>query len=142
VNLTGPFLCSRAAINLMIPQGGGSIINVGTLSAVRPREGEPVYATTKAALNMLTKVLAMETQQLGIAVNAMAVSYTVSDDDGGQRALSAEQKARAMRPEAWVPLALHLARQTPADGSGQVFDALDWNATHGHGGREVWSWGA
>lgn len=142
VNITGPFLCSRAAINLMIPQGKGSIINVSTLSAVQPRESEPVYAVTKAALNMLTKVLAMETQQHGIAVNAMAVSYTVSDDDQGQRSLNPEQAARAMRPEAWIPLALHLARQSPSDVTGEVFDALDWNASHGYGGREQWSWAA
>jgi NAD(P)-dependent dehydrogenase (short-subunit alcohol dehydrogenase family) len=142
VNLTGAFLCARAAVNLMGPQGGGSIISVSTLSAVTPRESEPVYAVTKAALNMLTRVLAMETAPHGIAVNAMAVSYTVSDDDPRQRTLAPEQKARAMRPAAWVPLALHLARRRPAEGTGEVIDAQEWNVAHGHGGREVWSWGA
>ena len=142
VNLTGPFLLSRAAVNHMIPREKGSIINVSTLSAVRPRDSEPVYAVTKAALNMLTKVLAMETQEHGIAVNAMAVSYTISDDDPSQRQQPPAQRARAMRPEAWVPLALHLARQDPAEGTGDIYDALDWNAANGHGGRETWSWEA
>jgi 3-oxoacyl-[acyl-carrier protein] reductase len=142
VNLTGAFLCARAAVNLMLPRGGGSIINVSTLSAVTPRESEPIYAVTKAALNMLTNVLAMETAAHGIAVNAMAVGYTVTDDDPRQRTIAPEQKARAMRPAAWVPLALHLARRQPAEGTGEVFDALEWNMANGHGGREVWSWGA
>jgi NAD(P)-dependent dehydrogenase (short-subunit alcohol dehydrogenase family) len=141
VNLTGPFLLSRAAVNHMIPRGRGSIINVSTLSAVRPRESEPIYCVTKAALNMLTQVLAMETRDHGISVNAMAVSYTVMDE-GPARALAPAQRSRAMRPEAWVPLALQLARQSPAEGTGEVFDALDWNASHGHGGAETWSWGA
>jgi len=142
VNITGPFLLSRAAVNAMIPQGKGSIINVSTLSAVRPRESEPVYCVTKAALNMLTTVLAMETAQHGIAVNTMAVLYTISGDEPNQRPLSPEQKARAIRPEAWVPLALHLAQVSPAEVTGSCFDGLEWHETNGHGGREVWSWGA
>ena len=46
-----------------------------------------------------------------------------------------------MRPEAWLPLALHLAHQTPADLNGEIIDAMAWNEANGHGGREVWGWG-
>ena len=46
-----------------------------------------------------------------------------------------------MRPEAWLPLALHLARQTPAEMNGEIIGAMAWNVTNGPGGREVWGWG-
>jgi 3-oxoacyl-[acyl-carrier protein] reductase len=140
VNITGAFLCARAAANVMIPRGHGSIINVSTLSAVRPREGEPAYAVTKAALNMLTKVQAMEVGDLGIAVNCMAVTYSLNEEEASR--MAPQQRSRAMKPEAWVPIALHLARVTPAEANGEIFNALEWNAANGHGGPEVWSWGA
>ena len=140
VNITGAFLCARACANVMMDQGGGSIINVSTLSAVNPREGEPAYAVSKAALNMLTKVHAMEVGQHGVAVNDMAVGFTLDAEQA--EAVAPERRARAMRPEAWLPLAFHLAHRTPADANGEVIDAMAWNEANGHGGRDVWSWGA
>ena len=138
VNITGAFLCARACANVMVGQGSGSIINVSTLSAVNPREGEPAYAVTKAALNMLTKVHAMEVGHHGVAVNAMAVTYTLDADQA--QSVSPERRARAMRPEAWLPPALHLARQRPAELNGEIIDAMAWNVANGHGGRDVWGW--
>ena len=140
VNITGAFLCAKACANVMIPQGRGSIINVSTLSAVNPREGEPAYAVTKAALNMLTKVQAMEVGKLGIAVNCMAVTYSLNEEEAAR--MAPQQRSRAMKPEAWVPIALHLARVNPSEASGEIFNAREWNAANGHGGPEVWSWGA
>lgn len=139
VNTTGAMLCARACANVMIGQGGGSIINVSTLSAVNPREGEPAYAVSKAALNMLTKVHAMELGEHHVAVNAMAVGFTL---DAEQAELAPpDRRARAIRPEAWLPLALHLAHETPAGMHGEIIDAMAWNIENGHGGREVWAWG-
>ena len=138
VNITGAFLCARACANVMMDQGSGSIINVSTLSAVNPREGEPAYAVSKAALNMLTKVHAMEVGHHGVAVNDMAVTYTLDADQA--ESAPPERRARAMRPEAWLPLALHLAHQTPAQLNGEIIDAMAWNVANGHGGREVWGW--
>ena len=43
---------------------------------------------------------------------------------------------------AWVPIALYLARVSPSEASGEIFNALEWNAANGHGGSEAWSWGA
>ena len=138
VNITGAMLCARACADVMMEQGGGSIINVSTLSAVVPRPAEPAYAVSKAALNMLTKVHAMEVGDQGVAVNAMAVGYTLTAEQA--EAMPPERRARAVRPEAWVPLALHLAHQKPADMNGEIVDAMSWNEANGHGGREVWGW--
>jgi NAD(P)-dependent dehydrogenase (short-subunit alcohol dehydrogenase family) len=72
VNLTGPFLCSKAAAPLMREQGGGAIVNITSISAVRASTLRSAYGTSKAGLAHLTKQLAVELAGLGIRVNAVA----------------------------------------------------------------------
>ncbi|MDC0295215.1 SDR family oxidoreductase [bacterium] len=62
VNLTGSFLCSRAAFTLMKRQNpkGGRIINNGSISATTPRPLSVPYTTTKHAITGLTKSLALD----------------------------------------------------------------------------------
>jgi NAD(P)-dependent dehydrogenase (short-subunit alcohol dehydrogenase family) len=72
VNLTGPFLCTKAAALLMHEQGGGAIVNVTSISAVRASTLRSAYGTSKAGLAHLTKQLAVELASLGIRVNAVA----------------------------------------------------------------------
>jgi len=71
VNLTGPFLCTRAAVPLMRKQGG-AIVNITSISAVRASTLRSAYGTSKAALAHLTKQLAVELASAGIRVNAVA----------------------------------------------------------------------
>ncbi len=72
VNLTGPFLCTKAAVPLMREQGGGAIVNITSISAVRASTLRSAYGTSKAGLAHLTKQLAVELASLGIRVNAVA----------------------------------------------------------------------
>jgi NAD(P)-dependent dehydrogenase (short-subunit alcohol dehydrogenase family) len=72
VNLTGPFLCTKAAAPLMREHGGGAIVNITSISAVRASTLRSAYGTSKAALAHLTKQLAVELASLGIRVNAVA----------------------------------------------------------------------
>jgi NAD(P)-dependent dehydrogenase (short-subunit alcohol dehydrogenase family) len=72
VNLTGPFLCTRAAVPLMREQGGGAIVNITSISGLRGSTLRVAYGTSKAALAHLTKQLAVELALLGIRVNAVA----------------------------------------------------------------------
>src|SRR6201986_5015929 len=72
VNLTGPFLCTKAAAPLMREHGGGAIVNITSISAVRASTLRSAYGTSKAALAHLTKQLAVELAALGIRVNAVA----------------------------------------------------------------------
>lgn len=72
VNLTGPFLCTKAAVPLMREHGGGAIVNVTSISAVRASTLRSAYGTSKAGLAHLTKQLAVELASLGIRVNAVA----------------------------------------------------------------------
>jgi NAD(P)-dependent dehydrogenase (short-subunit alcohol dehydrogenase family) len=72
VNLTGPFLCTKAAAPLMRNHGGGAIVNVTSISGLRASILRSAYGTSKAGLAHLTKQLAVELASLGIRVNAVA----------------------------------------------------------------------
>ena len=76
VNVKAAFLLSRAAASLMKDQGGGRIINITTVGAVRGGAGMGIYHSSKAALNMLTKCMAVEWAQYNINVNAVGPGLT------------------------------------------------------------------
>jgi NAD(P)-dependent dehydrogenase (short-subunit alcohol dehydrogenase family) len=71
VNLKSIFFLSQMAARIMKPQGGGSIINTSSIGGIRAGE-LGVYGTTKAAVIMLTQVMAKEWGQYNIRVNAIA----------------------------------------------------------------------
>ncbi len=71
VNVTGPFLGSREAFKIMKKQGGGRIINIGSIAAQKPRHSSSPYTTSKHAVWGLTQSLALEGRDHGIAVSAL-----------------------------------------------------------------------
>lgn len=66
-NLRGPFLCTRSAMQIMKAQGSGRILNIGSISAQRPRLNSAPYATSKFGLWGLTIVTALEGREHGIS---------------------------------------------------------------------------
>lgn len=73
VNVRAPFLLARAIGRHMIEQGrGGSIVNISSSAGESARTGGSHYCGSKAALNMLTKTLAIELGPHKIGVNAVA----------------------------------------------------------------------
>jgi NAD(P)-dependent dehydrogenase (short-subunit alcohol dehydrogenase family) len=66
-NLRGPFLCTRCAMRIMKRQGGGRILNIGSISAQRPRFNAGPYATSKFGIWGLTIVTALEGREHGIS---------------------------------------------------------------------------
>jgi NAD(P)-dependent dehydrogenase (short-subunit alcohol dehydrogenase family) len=72
VNLTGPFLCTQAAAPVMAEHGGGSVVNITSISGLRASTLRVAYGTSKAGLAHLTKQQAVELASLGIRVNAVA----------------------------------------------------------------------
>jgi NAD(P)-dependent dehydrogenase (short-subunit alcohol dehydrogenase family) len=66
-NLRGPFLCTREAMRIMKKQGSGRIINIGSISAQRPRVNSAPYSTSKFGLWGLTLVTALEGREFGIS---------------------------------------------------------------------------
>jgi NAD(P)-dependent dehydrogenase (short-subunit alcohol dehydrogenase family) len=70
VNLTGPFLCARAAVPLM--RRGGAIVNIASISGERASTLRVAYGTSKAGLMHLTRQMAVELAARGIRANCVA----------------------------------------------------------------------
>jgi NAD(P)-dependent dehydrogenase (short-subunit alcohol dehydrogenase family) len=71
-NVTGPFLLSREAGRQMTAQGSGVIVNIASTGGIEPSPMLGAYSVSKAAIIMLTKVLAAELGQSGVRVNCIA----------------------------------------------------------------------
>jgi NAD(P)-dependent dehydrogenase (short-subunit alcohol dehydrogenase family) len=72
VNLSGPFLCTQACAPVMLRGGGGSVVNIGSISGVRASTLRVAYGTSKAGLAHLTRQQAAELGNVGIRVNGVA----------------------------------------------------------------------
>jgi NAD(P)-dependent dehydrogenase (short-subunit alcohol dehydrogenase family) len=75
VNLKGTFFTSQAAGRVMIAQGYGRIVNLGSQAGAVALPGEAIYCMTKAGIAHLTKCLAVEWGRYGITVNAVAPTF-------------------------------------------------------------------
>lgn len=80
-NVLGAFLCSRAFAPGMRQLGGGSIVNVSSVTALLGRTGNLHYVTSKAALLGFTRALAREVGPAGIRVNALVVGAIKTPDE-------------------------------------------------------------
>src|SRR5437879_11234186 len=78
VFLKGVFRFSRAVIPVMLRQGGGSIVNIGSALGLKASPAFPVhpYAVAKAGVAMLTKTIAMHYAKSGIRCNCVAPAVT------------------------------------------------------------------
>ena len=72
VNLYGSFLCARSALQRMVPQRSGVILNVSSVHERIAWSGYSAYAASKAGLGMLTQTLAQEAAPFGIRVLGLA----------------------------------------------------------------------
>ncbi len=80
-NLTGSFLCARAAFALMKTQSprGGRIINNGSISAYAPRPFSAPYTSTKHAITGLTKALSLDGRAFDIAAGQIDIGNAATD---------------------------------------------------------------
>lgn len=95
VNLTGAFLCARAAIPHMLDQGKGKIVNVASTAGVLALTRRAAYNVSKAGLLMLTKLIAVELAARNIYCNA--IEPGVIETDLNRDYFSDEQLAAAIR---------------------------------------------
>jgi len=79
VNLTGVFLCAQEAAREMIRVKAGVILNIASAYGVVAAPKRAAYCATKAAVAMLTKVLAIEWARDGLRVNAIAPVYVQTE---------------------------------------------------------------
>jgi meso-butanediol dehydrogenase/(S,S)-butanediol dehydrogenase/diacetyl reductase len=94
VNTFAVSLCIARVIPIMQQRGGGSIINISSLSGLRPNGGSGGYCASKAAVNMLTEVAALEYASHNIRVNALAPGL-VEDTELGKEMFDEQQRQAA-----------------------------------------------
>ena len=71
VNLNGAFLCAREAMKIMVNQKSGRIINIGSISGQMSRPENAPYTATKFAIEGLTRALALDGRDHGVAVSVI-----------------------------------------------------------------------
>lgn len=125
-NLTGAFLCSKAALRGMIAGKWGRIVNVVSPAAFLGKEGAGAYAASKGGLVALTKSLAREVARFGITVNAVSPGLV---DTGLIEGMAAAQRqalesriplGRLATPEEVAAAVLHLAAPSSGYVTGSV----------------------
>lgn len=81
INITGMFLCARAAYGMMRHQSpqGGRIINNGSISAHAPRVGSVPYTMSKHAVTGLTKTLSLDGRQFNIACGQIDIGNALTE---------------------------------------------------------------
>lgn len=89
INLTGVFLCNRAAASIMLAQGSGAIVNIASVNGVRASEGMAAYNVSKAGVISLTQTLACELAPKNVRVNAILPAQVetpmTAEQIGGER---------------------------------------------------------
>jgi NAD(P)-dependent dehydrogenase (short-subunit alcohol dehydrogenase family) len=91
VNLTGAFLCSREALRVMKPRRSGRVINIGSVSAKVPRTNAAPYAASKFGLEGLTRSLALDAREYGVAVSILHPGNTESELWRGREEVAARE---------------------------------------------------
>lgn len=98
-DLTGPFFCAQAAARWMVAAGdGGRIVNLTSVHEQVAIPGGAAYCAAKAALGLLTKVMALELAPYGITVNSIAPGETATPMNGVTEDVDAGQIRRPAIP--------------------------------------------
>ncbi len=130
VNLQAPFLCSKRAAGYMAGRGWGRIINIASVTSFMGISWRAAYASSKAGILGLTRVLALELAPHGITVNAIAPGFIETDmvrrriEEGAldlEALLRRIPMGRLGRPEEIGKLAVFLAGRESSYITGQVF---------------------
>jgi glucose 1-dehydrogenase len=128
VNLKGVFLVGQAAARVMARQGRGAIVNMSSTNAVVAIANQVPYATSKGAVNQLTKVMALALADKGVRVNAIGpgsimtelLQTVMNDAAARQRILSRTPMGRCGEPAEVAKVALFLASDEASYITGQT----------------------
>jgi 2-dehydro-3-deoxy-L-rhamnonate dehydrogenase (NAD+) len=136
LDLTGVFLCCRAAVRVMLGQGSGRIINIASIAG---KEGNPTlvpYSAAKAGVIGLTKALAKEVCTRGILVHAVAPAVIGTEllqqmeQSTVDLLVSKIPMGRVGRPEEVAALVAWLASDDCSFSTGAVHDLSGGRATY------------
>jgi len=147
VNVTGYFLCIRAALPFMLAQGKGAIINIGSNAGETALgRGAFAYSATKSAVHQMTRELAVEYGARGLRVNALAPAQVLTPglaehmdkpqfrDKILPRILMGLPMGRLLKPEDMVGPALFLASDAAACVNGVILPVDGGNLAMNAGG--------
>lgn len=117
VNVKGYFRVAKACLPSMKARGGGKIINIASVAGLAPQPGMGVYCVSKAAVLMLTQVLAAELAENNIQVNAIAPGFIKTKFSAAiwgnpqlnEMVMKAIPQWRMAEPEELTGMALYLA---------------------------------
>lgn len=142
VDLTSVFMVSRAVTRrFFLRQKSGTIINNSARHAVVPLPitGFSGYSSAKAAVNHLTKIMALELKPHGVTANALLYPLLkTAETQGTVFERMKDQRGGWFRPEIGLPAALFLAGPEGAGTSGEILACLEWNGQNGFGGPQSW----
>lgn len=125
-NLLGPVVCAKAVLPAMMRQRSGVLLNVSSVSAVRPSQGQAVYAATKGGVEALTRALAREYGRKGVRVHGIRPGPIETDMIQATRALAEDEVLsriplqRLGKPEEVADLAVYLLGDRAAFISGSI----------------------
>ena len=129
VNVKGYFNFAKACSKKMIANNSGKIINVASIAAKTPLEGLGVYNISKAAVVMLTKVLAKELGEYNINVNTLAPGLIKTDfskalwenEDTHNKIVKSIPQGKMGSPDDISGMALYLASEASDFVTGSIF---------------------
>jgi NAD(P)-dependent dehydrogenase (short-subunit alcohol dehydrogenase family) len=129
VNVKGYFNFAKACSETMIANNSGKIINVASIAAKTPLEGLGVYNISKAAVVMLTKVLAKELGEHNIQVNTLAPGLIKTDfskalwenEDTYNKIVKSIPQGKMGSPDDISGMALYLASEASDFVTGSIF---------------------
>ena len=129
MNLASVFMTSQAVIPHMVANGGGSIINISSIGGTHPDISQISYGTSKASINYLTKLIAVQCARDNIRCNTVLPGMTVTDavkdnltDDFRDFFLKHTPIKRMGTPEEIAAAALYFASDESAYTTGQILE--------------------
>ena len=116
VDLTGPFICSKAVLPAMMKKGSGKIINACSMMSEFGRETVSAYAAAKGGLKMLTRNICSEYGQYNIQCNAIGPGYIATPQTAPLREKQADGSMN--------PFDRFIRSKTPAQRWGKTEDLM------------------